>query len=99
MAGLGQRFLESGGGLTRRLLAMSRRLPGGAVRCWLGVALLIFIQVDALEANQVEQNQHHYVTTVQQEIFLNVTNNCILTQKLHCISARLSFEEEKTKNL
>ena len=66
MAGLGQRGLEAGGGLgflggaagggggaVRGLLAMSRGLPGGAVTCWLGVAILIFIQVDALEANQV----------------------------------------------
>lgn len=66
MAGLGQRGLEAGGGLgflggaagggggaVSGLLAMSRGLPGGAVRCWLGVAILIFIQVDALEANQV----------------------------------------------
>ena len=63
MAGLGQRGLAGlgflggaaggGGGVVRGLLAMSRGLPGGAVRCWLGVAILIFMQVDALEANQV----------------------------------------------
>ena len=63
MAGLGQQGLAGlgflggaaggGGGAVRGLLAMSRGLPGGAVRCWLGVAILIFIQVDALEANQV----------------------------------------------
>ena len=63
MAGLGQRGLAGlgflggagggGGGAVRGLLAMSRGLPGGAVRCWLGVAILIFMQVDALEANQV----------------------------------------------
>ena len=47
------------GGAGKGLLGMSRGLTGGAVRCWVGVAVLIFLQVDALEANQVLYISYH----------------------------------------
>ena len=58
MAGWGQLGVGGGAigylGAGRGLLGMSKGLTtGGAVRCWLGVAIFIFLRVDALEANQV----------------------------------------------
>ena len=42
------------GGVGRGLLGMTKGLTaGGAVRCCLGVAILIFLEVEASEANQV----------------------------------------------
>ena len=59
MAGWGQLgvaslgFLGAGRGAARGLLGMSKGLTGGAFRCLLGVAILVFLQVEASDANQV----------------------------------------------
>ena len=65
MAGWGQLgvaslgFLGGVGGVGRGLLGMTKGLTGGAVRCWLGVAILVVLQVEASEANQVLFIQCH----------------------------------------
>ena len=54
MAGFAQ--LGVGGGVLHGLAGASRALlgmTGAPVRCWIGVAVLVFLQADALEANQV----------------------------------------------
>ena len=54
MAGFAQ--LGVGGGVLHGVTGASRALlgmTGAPVRCWIGVAVLVFLQADALEANQV----------------------------------------------
>ena len=52
MAGFAQ--LGVGGGVLHGVTGASRALLGmSGVRCWIGVAVLVFLQADALEANQV----------------------------------------------
>ena len=54
MAGFAQ--LGVGGGVLHGVTGASRALLGmtrAPVRCWIGVAVLVFLQADALEANQV----------------------------------------------